>query len=572
MSERPRSRWQLLRGHGRAKSGHSDGGMTLPELLIAVAVTGVLVAAMATATTVIIHQSTNTKGRLNNSRSEQQVGLWVPADLASAENVSTDPAASPCGTQCPAGVSIQGSNALMLSWSGFIAGQTAPIPTTTTVSYRYQQNSLGEFEVVRIACVSINGAAPTCDLITLLHNVDPPPIGVAWQPGVTAPTWVMEVGVAIDPAAPDAGSGSALSVDPSYHIKNGRRVTVTINGGGTLSGGGGGTDKITLSAGGVDRQSGLTTSNVNIAPTFAATRSRCGGNFGMVVDTSGSIGSTNMASVVSGITQFINTFAGTPIKLQIVRFSTNATTLGTNATYPWSRYFDMLNESDVATLKSAVSTLTSTGSTNYEDAFFRMFMNSDGSVQQQLPNTLIFFTDGVPNYTRLQSTTASAPAVVNPDDIGLPAPGGSNYNQVAWNRANRIVRQFDVDVNRIIGVFVGSDTGLTSTVDQPGRRLPPGELPAGLPHALREGVPLHELPTRLPHALRVREDPESCTGSSRADPGNNSARTIRRRPPTTPARRGPRRRTSRPRCRFSATSARGPPRPRRTTTRTTCLP
>jgi hypothetical protein len=428
---------------------------------------------MATATSVIIDQSTNTDGRLNNSRSEQQVGLWVPADLASAEKVSTAPGDSPCsGTStaigaipgpCPANVTIGGSNALMLQWTGYIAGDTTPVPTVTTVSYRYEENAAGEFEVVRIACVSVASAAPTCDVITLLHNVDPPPVGTPWDPGNTMPTWVMEVGIATDPAAPDPGSGSAASSDPTYHIKNGRRVTVTINGGGTIAGSGGGTDKITLSAGGVDRQSGLSTSNVNIAPTFAATRSRCGGNFGMVVDTSGSIGSTNMASVVSGITKFINTFAGTPIKLQIVRFSTNATTLGTNSTYPWSRYFDMLNEADVTALKTAVATLTSTGATNYEDAFFRMFMNSDGTVQQQLPNTLIFFTDGVPNYTRMQSTTGTAAATANGDDIGLPTPNGNNYSQVAWNRANRIVRQFDVDVNRMIGVFVGSDTSLSST-------------------------------------------------------------------------------------------------------------
>jgi prepilin-type N-terminal cleavage/methylation domain-containing protein len=461
MSERPRSRWQLLRDRRRARG--ADAGMTLPELLVAVMVTGVLVTAMATATSVMIDQSTNTKGRLNNSRSEQQVGLWVPADLASAENVSTDPAASPCGAVCPPDITIGGSNALMLSWSGYIAGTTSPVPTTTTVSYRYEQNSAGEFEVVRIACVSVAGADPTCDSITLLHEVDPPPVGTPWQPGVTVPSWVMEVGIATDPAAPDPGSGSPASADPTYHIKNGRRVTVTINGGGTIAGSGGGTDKVTLSAGGVDRQSGLSTSNVNIAPTFAATRSRCGGNFGMVVDTSGSIGSTNMASVVSGIKKFIDTFAGTPIKLQIVRFSTNASTLGTNSTYPWSRYFDMLNEADVASLKTAVGALTSTGSTNYEDAFFRMFMNSDGTTQQQLPNTLIFFTDGIPNYTRMQSTTGSAPAVASNDDIGLPAPNGNNYSQVAWNRANRIVRQFDVDVNRMIGVFVGADTALSST-------------------------------------------------------------------------------------------------------------
>jgi hypothetical protein len=108
-------------------------------------------------------------------------------------------------------------------------------------------------------------------------------------------------------------------------------VTVTINGGGDIAGAGGGQDKITLSAGGVDRETNLSTTNINVAPTFSATRSRCGGNFGMLVDTSGSIGSTNMSSVRNGLTQFVNSFAGTPIKLQVVRFSSTATTLGAGA-------------------------------------------------------------------------------------------------------------------------------------------------------------------------------------------------------------------------------------------------
>ena len=154
-----------------------------------------------------------------------------------------------------------------------------------------------EYDVLRIACVSVAGATPTCNQLTLLHNVESPPAGTVWTPGVTQPTWVMLVGMALDPSSPDAGSGAATSADPTYRVKNGHRVTVTVNGGGDIAGAGGGEDKIILSAGGVDRQTNLSTSNLNVAPTFSATRSRCGGNFGMLVDTSGSIGSTNMASV-----------------------------------------------------------------------------------------------------------------------------------------------------------------------------------------------------------------------------------------------------------------------------------
>jgi hypothetical protein len=439
--------------------------MTLPELLISIMVTGTLVAAMAVSTAVILRQADNSEGRLNNTRSEQSVGLWMPADLASAETVSTDPAASPCSPPfapgpCPAGVNVGGSNALLLSWTGYTAGATDAIPTVTTVSYRYVEID-GEFHVVRVACISIAGAPPECDQLTLLHNVEPPPVGTEWIPGTTRPEWVMLVALALDPAAPDEGSGVAASDDPTYHIKNGRRVTVTINGGGDIAGLGGGQDKITLSAGGVDRDPDLSTTNINVAPTFSATRSRCGGNFGMLVDTSGSIGSTNMTNVRGGITQFINSFAGTPIKLQVVRFSSTASTLGAGA--GWSRYYDMLVEADVADLKAQVATLTSNGSTNWEDALFRMFMNSDGTTQQLLPDTLIFFTDGMPTYNRLNASSATAPAVVNPDDIGFPGASGSSFNQLSWNRANRVARQFDADVDRFIGVYVGSDVNGSST-------------------------------------------------------------------------------------------------------------
>ena len=441
-----------------------DAGMTLPEVLIAVVVTGMLVAALATATTVILRQNDNSKGRLNNARSEQNVGLWMPSDLASAESVDTSPGASPCGSQCPPNVNVGGSNALMLTWTGSIPGATAPIPTRTTVSYRYVQVG-DEWQVIRVQCLSVNSAPPTCEQVTMLHNADAPPPGQEFLAGATSPAWVMLVTLAIDPTAPDDGSSAVIPVDPTYYVKNGRRVTVTINGGGDIAGAGGGQDQMTLSAGGVNRETDLSTTNLSATPTFSATRSRCGGNFGLVVDTSGSIGSTNMASVRTGITGFINAFAGTPVKLQVVRFSSTATTLGSGS--GWARYFDMLIEADVTELKSLVTALNSSGSTNYEDAMFRMFRNSDGTVQEVLPSTLIFFTDGVPTVSRLTGTSATAPVVAEFADSGLPAPGGGLFNQLGWNRANRIVRQFEVDMEKIIGVYVGSDVnGSSSWVTQ----------------------------------------------------------------------------------------------------------
>lgn len=439
--------------------------MTLPEVLITMVIMGTVMTTLVGATTVILRQQDNSSGRLNNSRSEQSVGIWLPSDLASAEDVVTNPGASPCGTQCPPGINVGGSNALMLSWTGSIAGDTEAIPTRTTVSYRYVQVG-DEFQVIRVRCVSVNSAAPTCDQAVVLHDVPAPPPGQTWVPGTTSPVWVIVVRLALDPAAVDGGPEDTVPSDPTYFTKNGRRVTVTINGGGDIAGAGGGEDSITLSAGGTDRKPDLSTSNFSDPPSFGATRSRCGGNFAMLVDTSGSIGSTNMASVRSGITAFINSFAGTPIKLEIVRFSSTSSTLGAGA--GWSRYYDMLVDTDVADLKAQVATLTSTGGTNWEDGMFRVFKNSNGTVQSILPDTLIFFTDGLPTRNRLDATSATSPAVVDNDDIGLPASDGQNFHQVSWNRAWRIARDYYADVDRFIGVFVGSDVSASSTWRQQG--------------------------------------------------------------------------------------------------------
>ena len=68
-------------------------------------------------------------------------------------------------------------------------------------------------------------------------------------------------------------------------------MVVTINGGGDVAGAGGGQNQISLSAGGTNRETNLTTDDLAGAPTFTAARSRCGGNFGVIVDKSGSIGS-----------------------------------------------------------------------------------------------------------------------------------------------------------------------------------------------------------------------------------------------------------------------------------------
>ena len=366
-------------------------------------------------------------------------------------------------------------NALMLTWTGTVPGPGGvAVPTVTKVSYRYVLVGT-EYQMIRVACTSVNGAAPDCQVNVVLHDLDAPPIGTFYDVGHTAPTWIMVVSQALDPSD-TTGSTPIPSDDPTFKNKNGQRVVVTINGGGDAAGAGGGQNQISLSAGGTERSTDLATNSVSFNQTLTAARSRCGGNFGMIVDTSGSIGSTNMATVRSAITSMIDTFAGTPVKLEMSQFSTLATILGAGAN--GARYFDMLKESDVNDLKAYINggttstgatpgALVSNGSTNYEDSLYRMFRNSDGTIQASLPSKVIFFTDGIPNFTRLgnggtSGTTALPAATPHPDDSGLAAATGGNYAQVAWNRANRIAREFGVQVD-YIGVFVGTDTTASSS-------------------------------------------------------------------------------------------------------------
>lgn len=442
--------------------------MTLPEVTISVVITGIVVATLSMATTVILRQMDNTEGRTNNARSEQNVGLFMPADLSSAETVDTTPGAVPCGPTpaCPASANIGGSNALMLTWTGsvFDVGTNAMVSTLTVVSYRVVQTVDGEFQMVRVECYSVGGGAPSCETRIVLRELDAPPNGTEWIPGVTAPAWIMTVSQA---AAADDTSGPGVTtpvVDPGLQNKNAQRVVVTINGGGDVAGAGGGQNQISLSAGGTNRDTNLTTDDLAGAPTFTAARSRCGGNFGIIADTSGSIGDTNMAKVRTGVTEFIKAFEGTPVKVQVVVFDDTATTLGAGG--GWTKYYDMLVESDVTELKGLVNptNFDSGGYTNWEDGFFRMLRNSDGTVQSQLPNTILFFTDGMPTRSRLEGTTASEVPVADPLDNGLGGPN-SSYYQVGWNRTERLIR--DRGSIDIVGVYIGDDTS-QSTWSTPG--------------------------------------------------------------------------------------------------------
>jgi hypothetical protein len=121
----------------------------------------------------------------------------------------------------------------------------------------------------------------------------------------------------------------------------------------------------------------------------------------------------------------------------------------------------MLVDSDVTELNGLVAGLVSSGKTNWEDALQRTFFEDNGAVQAVLPSLVVYFTDGVPTYSRVDATSASAPtttpARLTPSGInGYSQASGGNYNQESFYRANYIAAQFRDSV-RMIGVVVGPD-------------------------------------------------------------------------------------------------------------------
>jgi hypothetical protein len=488
--------------------------MTLPEVLIAVTLMGLIATVLSTSIIVTLRQQTATEGRFNVARSEQSINLWMPADLASAELVDTDPAASPCGAPvCPGGIDLSGgSNVVMMTWE--VDANSNGEGARTSVSYHFGPDETGEkFELTRVECTRPYTTASdgnrifgawTCTAAVVLRDLDGPPNDefgnpVPFVPGVTRPTWVIRVTEPLDPLEIVEAGADGRTASPDQ-IKNANRVIVTIDGGGRVAGAGGGRNQVSITAGGTAR-SDLPARSTLGAPSFVAARSRCGGPITLVIDESGSIGETNIVRVRDATRAFVGALRGTPVQIQIVTFGTRSRVLG--APGEWRKYFDMTDPVQANTLFDAIDGIAiggpdngepfldsnQRGYTNWEEGLYRVVYNPDGTFAgTQLPHTLVFFTDGIPNRDRMGWTGGGesnrgrrsppwhndAEFPINP--VGYPTAVdaifpqlhraqwptsstfnyGGNFHQVAFNRAEWIANQIRGKV-RLIGVGVGPD-------------------------------------------------------------------------------------------------------------------
>jgi prepilin-type N-terminal cleavage/methylation domain-containing protein len=122
-----------LRNTVRRGPARADAGFTLIELVVAVAILGVVMSAICAAMVAALRTNTETKARLEQSGDVQFSSTWLAEDIAGANTVTTGGTAV-CGSS---------ATALMNLTSIDIDTVTAPIPatppptppTTRSVSY-----------------------------------------------------------------------------------------------------------------------------------------------------------------------------------------------------------------------------------------------------------------------------------------------------------------------------------------------------------------------------------------------------------------------------------------------------
>lgn len=429
-----------------------DSGMTLVELIVVIAIFGLLATVISAAVTVVLRQAPETSARLDTARWEQNLGTWLPADLSSAE-WPTDTVEDPDSPDepvdaidfdgyepCAAEMCTWGENVAHFSWQD--GG------TRVDVSYRYGDPGDASFELRRVECRD----GGSCGSITLVRDM-PGPVG--GQPPIT---------VTFPPVVDGATDESGNPISDT----RGRRVTVLVTG--ML-----GNDLLSFTGGGVELIE-LEPASIQ-PPEFLQARSGCGGPISLIVDESGSLSDSDAAQVRTGVRSFVETFAGTPTQLQIIGFDSVARVLGASGG-AWNHWYDLSDQATIDHLlgsSSPISGLDNNGWTNWEDALYRAFNTETGLSYPALSNParppaelVVFFTDGVPTYHRDESQTgAETPEVATGDvpshfDYDNAGSGTTQFDPLAWYRASWLLRQ---NATRVIGVGVGTAFGLSVNLD-----------------------------------------------------------------------------------------------------------
>ena len=449
-----------------------DAGFTLPEMLISVAISGILIVAIAIAFTTVLRTEASASSRLAESKDITFVQTWLPVDLSSAiashDEADEATLATALATSVPGGpppMSVNhdfgpdSTNVLTLVRPDLDAGAGVYY----VVTYRYEQVN-GEWRISRYEIRNPGTPSETVKTVGVAYEVPSPPVG--WV-SKTTPTFAAEVIARTQYIRP-------VGEDVKFKFESGKTF---------VSGGGG------LSA-----QNELDSNGSGGLKNPSAPPSRCGGRIALVIDTSGSVPAGNGDEATKDAAAgFIRGFTGTPTTLSLNGFDMEAYGMGITAGSKVnngvrSPYLSLLDPGPtVEGLVTRVTDLdnfgppswpgagggptsakqaqrdpngdgihwdqiyTSTKSgTNWEDGLWNVFRDSSGNYYgTEQPELLVFITDGEPNLVR----TASG--------------GWADASEsAATDAAVAVARRAKSDGTRVIGVMVGNKSTDTGKVNQ----------------------------------------------------------------------------------------------------------
>ena len=394
------------------QSGQRDRGMTLVELLITVTILGIIMTSLSAAMIVILRTERPIKDHLSESKDITFLQAWIPNDLASASSRNIDPLHQPSPR-----TTLPGTNVLTLNRADI---STSGVTTNYVVSYRYVQVG-EEWQLQRYEIRNVGLTTQTLTKVGVAHQLAAPP--VTWNP-TQSPIHAVTV-----------TSRNQVVLRPI-----GEDVQVTFGSG----------EEFTTGGAGLSSQDQLPTDYTGGIIDPSAPPTRCGGTVTVVLDTSSSIPSQGGAtSLVNAALGFIDAFSGTPTYLRIVGFDISAYSY-----YPTTagQYVNILNPStNLTAMRTKVdnqdlSTARWGSGTNWEDGLWQAFRTTSGTAFSQLPELVVFISDGEPNRNRTNA----------------PNDGDARFNTSDLSRAVTAANYGRGTGARIVGILVGNDASTTN--------------------------------------------------------------------------------------------------------------
>ena len=396
----------------KQQSGQRDRGMTLVELLITVTILGIIMTSLSAAMIVILRTEQPIKDNLSESKDITFLQAWIPNDLASASSRNIDPMYQPSTR-----TTLPGTNVLTLDRADI---STSGVTANYVVSYRYVQVR-DEWQLQRYEIRNVGLATQTITKVGVAHQLASPP-----------PTW--------NPTQSPVHAVSVTSRNQVVLRPIGEDVQVTFGSG----------EEFTTGGAGLSSQDQLPTDYTGGIIDPSAPPTRCGGTVTVVLDTSSSIPAQGGAtSLVNAALGFIDAFSGTPTYLRIVGFDVSAYSY-----YPTTagQYVNILNSTaDLTAMRTKIdnqdlSTARWGGGTNWEDGLWQAFRTTSGTAFSQLPELVVFISDGEPNRNRTNT----------------PNDGDARFNTTDLSRAVTAANFGRGTGARIVGILVGNDASTTN--------------------------------------------------------------------------------------------------------------